>query len=263
MTHTTDNPTPSPSNLAGFLAGGYHQDCPTVSVARCMALDEATRQQRFNEAFAVLADDAINLDDGLGEAGPVEVPQSSWVHTVMGRRAVEMLIRLEVAYLQLVDEGDLEAAWAIIEACTGYVAVAKWLQEIKGPPTELNDGLGTLEEIVERVGSIPHLLTTEYAKVLPAYEVMACAIEAEAMLIDADDDGRASVELDRLRTGTPLRNVDILVEALTAAAEHVRQEIRSAADQRNYDTLEPLLRLGIGLVYLQVRIDDDGEAEVA
>jgi hypothetical protein len=263
MTHTTDNPTPSPSTLAGFLTGGYHEDCPTASIARYTALDEDSRQQRFDEAFGILLDDSINLDDGLGEAGPPDVSPTSWMHTVMGRRAAEMLIRLEASYLQLISEGALEAAWAVIEACTGYVAVAVWLQEVQGFPTEPADELGVLEGIVQRVGTMPYRLTTAYAETLPAYEVMACAIEAEAMLIDRDDDGRVSVELDRLRTRTTLRNVDLLLEALDATTGEIREDIRAAAIRRDFDTLKEVLRVGIGHVYLRLRVEDDGEAEVA
>jgi hypothetical protein len=134
---------------------------------------------------------------------------------------------------------------------------------VQGFPTEPADELGVLEGIVQRVGTMPYRLTTAYAETLPAYEVMACAIEAEALLIDRDDDGRVSVELDRLRTRTTLRNVDLLLEALDATTGEIREDIRAAAIRRDFDTLKEVLRVGIGLVYLRLRVEDDGEAEVA
>jgi hypothetical protein len=147
MTNNTENPYSGSADLASFLTGGYRYDCPTASTGRYMALSEAVAQQRFDEALEVLLDDGVDLYDDLGADGPAGVPETSWMHTVMGRRTAEMLIRLDLAYRCLVGAGELEAAWAVIEMSIGFVAVAAWLQDIQaGTDDELDIENGGDEE---------------------------------------------------------------------------------------------------------------------
>jgi hypothetical protein len=173
-----------------------------------------------------------------------------------------MLMRLERSYVRLVTDGALEAAWAVIEACAGFVAVAVWLHEVH-LPAECDDGMDLIEGLVDRVGAVPYLLVAEFAQSLPPHEVLACASQAEAMLIDRDDVGLVSVELDRLRTYRAVWDVDVLAEAIESAAESVRVDLEFAIDRSDFRTLEHIMRLGVGLVYLRLRLEDDGEAEVA
>jgi hypothetical protein len=81
------------------------------------------------------------------------------------------------------------------------------------------------------------------------------------MLIERNPSGEIADELDMLQLGAVVQTA-VLATAIDAGAAWVRSELDAALSRADYRTAEWVLRLGVGLVCLKVRLDGAGDATV-